>query len=54
MKKSQIKHNTDLVLDMVKSNGVYIRKEPFFLKQWWSNYLNRLNKVTHGKSQCCK
>ena len=26
----------------------------FFLKAWWKKYLNRLNKVTDGKPQCCK
>jgi hypothetical protein len=54
MKKSQIKHNTDLVVDMEKSNGIHVKKKAFFLKRWWNSYLGRLNKVTNGKPQCCK
>jgi len=54
MKKSETKKNNEIILDMEKTNGVYVKKKSFFLKRWWENYLGRLNKVTDGKPQCCK
>ncbi len=36
-----------------KSPEAYLKKNSFFLKRWWNNYLKRLNKVTNGKPQCC-
>ena len=36
-----------------KAGGEYPKKSTFFIKRWWDNYLVRLNKITHGKAQCC-
>ncbi|NOX33725.1 MAG: hypothetical protein GXP56_08295 [Deltaproteobacteria bacterium] len=54
MEKAIAKRNKEVILEMEKFNGVYIQKKSFFLKQWWNNYLERLNRVTQGKPQCCK
>ena len=37
----------------IKSPETYQKKNIFFLRRWWNNYLKRLNKVTNGKPQCC-
>jgi YHS domain-containing protein len=31
----------------------YLQKKPARRKGWWGRYLDRLNKTTGGKSQCC-
>ncbi len=36
-----------------KSPQSYAKQSTFFITRWWNNYLNRLNKVTNGKPQCC-
>ena len=54
MGKTETKNTKEMVLEMEKSNGVYIKKKTFFLKQLWKVYLSRLNKITRGKPQCCK
>ncbi len=54
MENTLVIKKSDRVLEMVKSNGVYTIKKISFIKKWWGNYLNRLNKITHGKAQCCE
>ena len=54
MEKTQEKNKEETILDIKKSDAVHAKKKVFFVKQWWNNYLGRLNKVTKGKPQCCK
>ncbi len=53
MKKTNQAPNDGQKNTVVQETGSNSEK-PGFFKRTWNRYLERLNKVTDGKPQCCK